>query len=103
MEENSSWRFLISLKYGIEKGGYFSKIPRGSYRVGLWKEISKEATHLKQNCSFDLGDGCKVRFWEYAWCGETPLCLSFPFLYEVADSTGTRVAELWEGLGSEGC
>ena len=62
MEENSSWRFLISLKYEIEEGGCFSKIPRGSYRVGLWKEISKEATQLKQNCSFDLDDGCKVRF-----------------------------------------
>ena len=60
MEENSSWRFLVSLKYGIAEGGWFSKIPKGSYGVGLWKEISKEATQLKQNCSFDLGDGCKV-------------------------------------------
>ena len=31
-----------------------------------------------------------------------PLCLSFPSLYEVANLKGARVAELWEGLGSEG-
>ena len=48
MEENSSSRFLISLKYGVEERGWFSKIPRGSYGVGLWKEISKEATQLKK-------------------------------------------------------
>ena len=47
MEENSSWRFLISLKYGVEEGGWFSRSPRGSYWVGLRKEISKEATQLK--------------------------------------------------------
>ena len=88
MEEKSSWRFLISLKYGVEEGGWFSKIPRGSYGVCLWKEISKEAMQLKQDCSFDLGDGCKVGFWEDAWCDETPLCLSFPSLYEVVDQKG---------------
>ena len=102
MEENSSCRFHISLKYGVEEGGWFSKILRGSYGVGLWKEIIKEAMQLKQNCSFDLGDGCKVRFWEDAWCDEIPLCLSFPSLFEVANSKGARLVELWEGLGSEG-
>ena len=70
--------------------------------MGLWKEISKEATLLKQNYSFDLGDECKVRFWEDAWCSEAPLCLSFHTLYEVAVSKGARVANLWESLGSKG-
>ena len=35
MEENSVWRNIISLKYGMEDGGGFSNTPRGSYGVGL--------------------------------------------------------------------
>ena len=35
MEENSVWRNIISLKYGMEDRGWFSNTPRGSYGVGL--------------------------------------------------------------------
>ena len=42
MEENAVWRNIISLKYGMEEGGWFSNAPRGSYGVGLWKDIDKE-------------------------------------------------------------
>ena len=36
---------------------------------------------LKQNCSFELGNGRKIRFWEDALRSETPLCSSYPSLY----------------------
>ena len=42
MEDNSTRRNFINLKYGPEEGGWFPIIPKGSYRVSLWKEISKE-------------------------------------------------------------
>ena len=51
--------------------------PRGSFGMGLWKDIRKEAQQLKQNCNLMLGDGGCIRFWEDRWCGENPLCL-FP-------------------------
>ena len=35
MEDNSMWRNVINLKYGIEEGGWFPIIPRSSYGVGL--------------------------------------------------------------------
>ena len=35
MEENSVWRNIISLKYGMDDGGWFSNTPRGNYGVGL--------------------------------------------------------------------
>ena len=60
--------------------------------MDLWKEISKETTQLKS----------RVRFWEDAWCDETPLCLSFPYLFEVTRSKGAKVMEFWEGSGTEG-
>ena len=96
MEENSFWRNNIRLKYGMEDGGWFSNTPRGSYGVGLWKDIRKEGIQLRQNCSIEVGNGRKVRFWEDVWCGEASLCSSFLSLYEVASSKGAKVAELWE-------
>ena len=52
------------LKYGIEDGGWFSNTPRGSYGAGLWKDICKEVIQMRQNCSFEVGNERKVRFWE---------------------------------------
>ena len=89
MEEN-----VINLKYGSEEGGGFPIIPKGSYRVGLWKEICKETVQIKQFCSIVLGDGSKTKLWEDLWCGEAALCTSFPSLYEVASSKGGRVVDL---------
>ena len=96
------WRNIISLKYGMEDGGWFSNTPRGSYGVGLWNDICKEVIQMRQNCSIEVGNGCKVRFWEDVRCGEAPLCFSFPSLYEVASSKGDKVADLWEVTGTGG-
>ena len=95
MEENSVWRNIISLKYGMEDGGWFFNTPRGSYGVGLWKDIRK-VIQMRQNCSIEVVNERKVRFWEDVWCGEAPLCSSFPSLYDVASSKGAKMAKLWE-------
>ena len=102
MEENSVWRNIISLKYGMEDGGWFSNTPRGSYGVGIWKDICKEVIQMRQNCSIEVGIRHKVRFWEDVWCGEAPLCSSFPSLYEVGSLKGAKVADLWEVTGTGG-
>ena len=62
VEENSIWRNAIRLKYQTKEGGWFVKALRGSYGVGLWKDISIEARQLKQDCCFILGDGSRIRF-----------------------------------------
>ena len=67
MKGGTVWRKLISLKYGMEEGDWFSRTPRGNDRTGLWKAINKEAAQMKQYCSFYLGDGQSIRFWEDAW------------------------------------
>ena len=41
------WRNIISLKYGMQDGGWFSNTPRGSYGVGLWKDICKEVIQIR--------------------------------------------------------
>ena len=64
--------------------------------------ISKETEQLKNGSVFELGDGCKIKFWEDVWCGETQLCVSFPFLYALVVSKGAMVLELWEMFGGDG-
>ena len=41
VKDNPIWKGLIKLKYGLEDGGWFSKEPKGSFGVGLWKDIRK--------------------------------------------------------------
>ena len=56
VKDNSMWKKVITLKYHIE--------PRGSFGVGLWKDVSNATRKLKQDYYFDLGDGSRVKFWE---------------------------------------
>ena len=46
-EDSPLWKNIISLKYGVDKRGWFTKNGRGAFGVGLWKEINKEATVLR--------------------------------------------------------
>ena len=41
-EENSIWKSCICIKYGTTTGVWFTKDPKGSYGVGLWKSIDKK-------------------------------------------------------------
>ena len=102
MEDSSTWRSVINMKYGSDDGGWFPPIPKGCHRVGRWKDISKEDLILRHHCSMKIGDGSKARFWEDWWCGEAPLCSSFPSLYRLASSKGIRVADLWVVSGFRG-
>ena len=93
---------VIRLKYLIHERGWFVKTPRGSYGVGMWKDVSKETRRLKQNCCFIFGDGNKIRFWEDSWCGEGPLCEPYPALFALADSKEALVANVWDTSRGEG-
>ena len=63
-EKNSAWKTVIRLKYGSEEGGWFTRIPRESASIGLWKGISKVAAKLKQDYVFELGEGKRIKIWE---------------------------------------
>ena len=102
MDEDSAWKKVISLKYGIEEGEWITRKARGNLGGSLWIAISKEADLLRQNCTFVLGDGSRIRFWEDAWCGDQPLCVVFPGFYSMAGSKGEKVADLWEFSGDMG-
>ena len=94
-ERNIVWKIVISLKYGT-KGGWFPKPPRGNASKGLWKGINSEAINLKQNCIFELRERNRIRFWEDTWCGELPLCVTFPTLYNIAGTRKATIEEVWD-------
>ena len=102
VEDNPMWKKVITLKYQSEEGGWFTKEPRGSFGVGLWKDIRNAARNLKQEFYFVIGDGSRVKFWEDSWCGERPLRVMFPSLYALVGSKRSMVAKVWDTTRGEG-
>ena len=96
MEDNSIWKDVISIKYLVEEGGWYTKTTRGNFGLGPWKDINKEIGIMKLDYVFAIGDGSRVRFSEDAWCGESPLCDIFPNLYMLAVTKGVKVADVWD-------
>ena len=56
IEDNPSWKKLIKIKYGLEAGEWFLEEPKGSFGVGLWKDIRKEGQQMKHDCKLVLGN-----------------------------------------------
>ena len=86
MVRGNFWKQVICYKYGEEEVGLRSCEVREKYRLGLWKAIRKEWDILGNNMAYSVGNGRSVRFWKDRWCGNNPLCISFPSLFVIASS-----------------
>ena len=64
VEREALWKQVISRKYGVEEGGWYTCEGREGFGVGLWKEIRKEGSLLSNNIVFSVGNGRRVRFWK---------------------------------------
>ncbi|RVW41946.1 putative ribonuclease H protein [Vitis vinifera] len=83
-------------KYGEEQGGWSSKEARGeTHGVGLWKTLRKEWEVVKSRLVFVVGNGKRIKFWKDIWCGDEPLCVSFPSLFALAVSKDAWVKDVW--------
>ncbi|RVW98940.1 Transposon TX1 uncharacterized 149 kDa protein [Vitis vinifera] len=102
-ERDSLWRSVISLKYGVEEGGWCTRDVMGRNGVGLWKAIRKKWGLFDGRVAFHLGNGQRVKFWKDKWCGDGPLCESFPSLFSMSMSKNAWVSEVWnpvdDGIG----
>ena len=101
-ESGAPWKQVISQKYGEDVVGWHSCEVRERYGVGLWKAIRKERDLFSSKLSFQVGNGQRVRFWRDKWCGDEPLCDSFPSLFAFSLSKEAWVVEVWNLEGEGG-
>ena len=60
VERDALWRRVIMEKYGSMEGGWMTKIPTGSYGVGLWKHIRHGRSIFASFLSFEVRDGSRI-------------------------------------------
>ena len=98
-ERDSLWGMAINRKFGECLGGWCTCEVRGSYGIGLCREIRKEWEILLPMAAILVGDGRWVQFWKDIWCEEEALFTSFPSLFALAAHKDVMVVEVWDGSG----
>ena len=101
--DRKSWFYVIINKFGLDEGGWCSRVARGGYGMGLWKAIRKEWEGIRCRSRFIVGNGRKVKFWKDLWCKDQTLKEAFPNLYWLAVNKDEWVSNAWEGSGELGC
>ncbi|RVX19303.1 putative serine/threonine protein phosphatase 2A regulatory subunit B''gamma [Vitis vinifera] len=102
IEEDSFWRKVVGVKYGRLGFGWRTKEARGTFGVGVWRDILKESSWCWDNIEFKVGKGTKVSFWTDHWCGNEELAQTFPQLFELAVQRNASVNEMWDSSLGQG-
>ncbi|RVW94842.1 putative ribonuclease H protein [Vitis vinifera] len=103
MEREAFWNQVIRENMGGARGMEFKGSKGETHGVGLWKTLRKEWEVVKSRLVFVVGNGKRIKFWKDIWCGDEPLCVSFPSLFALAVSKDAWVKDVWrcnEGVGS---
>ena len=90
------WRWVVIVKYGGERGGWYSKLVQGAHGCGLWKSIRILVDRFVQCIQFEVGCGSRIRFWHDCWCGDQPWKMTFPLLFETVVDNDAYVEFLLE-------
>ncbi|RVW97660.1 Exocyst complex component SEC8 [Vitis vinifera] len=93
IEKDNLWKKVLLVKYGHEGFGWRTNEVRGTYGVGVWKEILKEACWCWDNFQFKVGKGTKIKFWTDHWCDNAALSQIFPQLFTLAVQRNATVNE----------
>ncbi|KAJ9707979.1 hypothetical protein PVL29_000172 [Vitis rotundifolia] len=89
-EKDNLWKKVIGVKYGLEGCGWRTKEACGSFGVGVWKEIMKEANWCWESI-------------EFKWCGNVVLSHLFPHLFTLTTHKNATINEVWaSSLGHGG-
>jgi hypothetical protein len=100
VEREALWRQVVMVKYGALEGGWASKMPTGTYGVGLWKFIQSGWNKFSRMLKYEVGDGTRIRFWDDVWCIDSPLKSAYPELYRIARAKGAFVADNFQCRGN---
>ncbi|RVW30599.1 LINE-1 reverse transcriptase-like [Vitis vinifera] len=102
VEREALWNQVIRGKYGEERGGWSSRDVREAHGLGLWKGIRMDWELVSNRLVFIVGNGRRVRFWRDKWCGDSPLCSSFPSLFALTVDKEESVVDVWDSLAEGG-
>jgi hypothetical protein len=100
VEREALWRQVVMVKYGALEGGWASKMPTGTYGVGLWKFIRSGWNKFSRMLKYEVGDGTRIRFWDDVWCIDSPLKSAYPELYRIARAKDAFVADNFQCRGN---
>ena len=79
-----------------QMGGWCTTFVAGPYGVSLWKFIRWEWLTFSLYLQFDVGDSSRLKFWHDMWCGDSPLKVVFPKLFNICLNMESSVAELMQ-------
>ena len=94
IEREALWNQVIRGKYGKDKGDWCSREVRQAHGMGLWKGIRMDWELVSDRMVFIAGNERRVRFWRDRWCGDSPLCVSFPSLFALIVDKEVWVADI---------
>ena len=75
---------------------------REAHGIRLWKGIRMDWELGGARIPFSVGNGRRVRFWRDRWCGDSPLCESFPSFFSLSAEKEVGVADVWDPLAERG-
>ena len=101
-EREALWNQVIRGKYGEDRGGWCSREVREAHGMGLWKGIRMDWKLVSDRLVFIVGNGRRVSFWRDRWCGDSPLCMSFPSLFALIVEKEAWVTDIWDPLAEGG-
>nr|XP_016506791.1 PREDICTED: uncharacterized protein LOC107824519 [Nicotiana tabacum] len=98
MEENALWRRTLVEKFSLDNP-WRTKESRVPHGTGLWKHIRGHWNKFESNMDFILGNGGKIRFWEDAWLGHTPVKDQFSDFYNLSLRHNGAIADFYTSQG----
>ncbi len=81
----------------METGGclqvWCSEVVKGTYGVGLWKNICNGWSKFANFARLEVGAGTRILFWKDHWLGGECLCTKYPELFSFARDKDVLVSE----------
>jgi hypothetical protein len=87
-EVTGTWKHILMAKYGLK-----GDVGTPSH---FWKEAMKENILIEIGTSWQVGNGCSVRFWDDRWIGQISLSAIYPNLYHIAYDKNILVSQVFQ-------
>jgi len=98
-EDNTLWKNVVELKYGVNGFGWWSKKSKHPHGVGCWKSIISGLDRFKSVVNFEVNNGARVYFWHDVWCEDRSFEDQFSDLFRMARCKDASMQQVvsWNG------